>query len=702
MKDICVLKPKIALRGDASIMKARMAKWVCVVLVMLVVIRCCKGEVISIIEEEEGGLTNSACKRENSTYNQEHKGDNYKNRKGNKGGNYDNSKNNNNNYKSVLGDGGMREERVRVALESWNFCNRVGDEGLKMPSPRLADCSQIVCSSSSSSTLQQQNPGSCEAEHLVKVADNELKAGQAFPQGDFFDSQDPDAYAVQKELFLASLCETKSTAGPWHFWMIMLKNGNFDVNSGLCPSTAPPSRPFTSHQHQLLQISTPAIDRGSLPRLAPQFSRVSANAKDLGRSFTRFVPQHSRTSASATNVKGSLPRVAPQISPFPRFVHQHTQSLVSTNTEVKSSLPHIAPQQSPTASTTTKAKGSFPCFGRGCMNHPRIYHNPSTIQGSTCANTSNAACNESGAGGPTLSGSFYGTYDLEDDILNNQTSGPNSSYFLVDWSKDPQSGSWLFHHVLRVNHKYPWLMLYLRADATQGFSGGYPWETRGMMMKVPESPNFKVKLTLNVVRGGGSASQFYLLDMGGCWKNDGSQCDGNTSTDVTRYSEMIINPNTASWCRPTALSQCPPYHVDAKTNRRIYRNDTAHFPYGAYHLYCVPPNAKFAEPPFSVCDPYSNPQPQELMQLLPHPEWAVHGYPSTKGQGWVGDPRTWTLDVGGLSQRLYFYQDPNTTPAPRKWTSIDVGTEIYISQQPETAEWIVSDFDVLTIDEESN
>lgn len=113
---------------------------------------------------------------------------------------------------------------------------------------------------------------------------------------------------------------------------------------------------------------------------------------------------------------------------------------------------------------------------------------------------------------------------------------------------------------------------------------------------------------------------------------------------MTRYSEMIINPNTGSWCNPSDLSLCPPYHVNAKTNQRVYRNDT-------------------------------------------------------KGKGWVGDPTTWTLDVGGLSQRLYFYQDPGTPPAPRSWTSIDVGTEIFISSEPETAEWIISDFDVLSSDE---
>ena len=39
-----------------------------------------------------------------------------------------------------------------------------------------------------------------------------------------------------------------------------------------------------------------------------------------------------------------------------------------------------------------------------------------------------------------------------------------------------------------------------------------------------------------------------------------------------------------------------------------------------------------------------------------YPEWAVHGYPEKKGDGWVGDCRTWGLDVGALSSRLYFYQ----------------------------------------------
>lgn len=175
------------------------------------------------------------------------------------------------------------------------------------------------------------------------------------------------------------------------------------------------------------------------------------------------------------------------------------------------------------------------------------------------------------------------------------------------------------------------------------------------LFQIPESPNFKVRLTLNVTRGGGDSSQFYLLDIGSCWKNNGDPCDGDVLTDVTRYSEMIINPATTSWCRPNNLVSCPPYHV-SPTGEIIHRNETSRFPYSAYHLYCSPGNADYMEKPYDICDPYSNPQAQELVQILPHPEWAVHGYPEKKGDGWIGDSRTWELDVGALSSRLYFYQ----------------------------------------------
>ncbi|XVE73531.1 hypothetical protein DITRI_Ditri11bG0125900 [Diplodiscus trichospermus] len=449
---------------------------------------------------------------------------------------------------SAVGDPGMRRDGLRVAFEAWNFCNEVAYEAPGMGSPRAADCFD-----SANSTLI----------HKVSEADNRLGIGKSF-KGVTADAQNnPDLYAVQKELYLGSLCEVSENSKPWQFWMIMLKNGNFDTRTSWCPENG------------------------------------------------KFVP------------------------PF----------------------------------TTTR----FPCFGEGCMNQPTLNHQPTQLLGDG-----------------TMRGWFNGTYDLDSDIGKGLD---NISFYEVVWEKKLGSGSWVFKHKLKTSKKYPWLMLYLRADATKGFSGGYHYETRGMLNTLPES-NFKVRFTLDVKKGGGPKSQFYLIDIGSCWKNNGKPCDGDVLTDVTRYSEMIINPDTPDWCSPTGLINCPPYHI-TPDNKKIYRNDTANFPYAAYHYYCAPGNAKHLEEPVSICDPYSNPQAQEILQLLPHPIWAEYGYPTEKGQGWVGDPRTWLLDTGGLASRLYFYQDPDTPPAKRIWTSIDMGTEIFVSDIDEEAEWTLSDFDVI-------
>ncbi|XP_042436340.1 uncharacterized protein LOC122022415 [Zingiber officinale] len=314
----------------------------------------------------------------------------------------------------------------------------------------------------------------------------------------------------------------------------------------------------------------------------------------------------------------------------------------------------------------------FPCFGKGCMNQPLVFHNYTSLQGTK------------------LWGRFFGTYDLDGA---SKLGKHDISFFSVTWEKEMGKGGWTFHHVLRTTKKYPWLMLYQRSDATRGFSGGYHYDTRGMTKIIPESPDFKVRLTLEIKKGGGPSSQFYLMDMGSCWKNNGDPCDGDVTSDVTRYSEMILNPKTQAWCRPDTLYECPPYHTFAN-GTRVHRTDTARFPYSAYHVYCFPGNAEHPENPYRFCDPYSNPQPQEILQILPHPVWGEYGYPTKKGDGWVGDPRTWELDVGRMSQALYFYQEPGTPPATRKWTSLDVGTEIYVYDHAE-AEWVLSDFDII-------
>lgn len=48
-----------------------------------------------------------------------------------------------------------------------------------------------------------------------------------------------------------------------------------------------------------------------------------------------------------------------------------------------------------------------------------------------------------------------------------------------------------------------------------------------------------------------------------------------------------------------------------------------------------------------------------------------------------------------LTDAFDLLQDPGTTPARRIWTSLDVGTEIFVSDKDEVAEWTLSDFDVI-------
>lgn len=185
-------------------------------------------------------------------------------------------------------------------------------------------------------------------------ADNKLGVGKSFPGLNLKALNDPDLYAAEKELYLGSLCQVKDTPRPWQFWTIMLKNGNYDPRSGLCPKNGKKAQPF--------------------------FSR------------------------------------------------------------------------------------SFPCFGIGCMNQPILHHQETELLGN----------------GTMMRGGFSGTYDL--DYL-----GPGdgeNSYFEVKWEKKVGDGSWKFHHKLKTSRKYPWLMLYLRADATRGFSGGYHYDTRGMLKSV--------------------------------------------------------------------------------------------------------------------------------------------------------------------------------------------------------------------------
>lgn len=204
--------------------------------------------------------------------------------------------------------------------------------------------------------------------HKVTEDDNRLGVGKTFPGLNPKSLNNPDLYAAEKEVYLGNLCEVvDDEKNPWQFWMIMLKNGNYDTTSGLCPE----------------------------------------NGK--------------------------------KVPPF-----------------------------SPT--------GRFPCFGKGCMNQPILNHQPTSI---TLSGSKKRGIGYGSDSGPIMQGGFNGTYDLGSGLGNG-----SMSYFEVTWTKQVGVGSWEFYHKLRTSKTYPWLMLYLRADATKGFSGGYHYDTRGMLKTV--------------------------------------------------------------------------------------------------------------------------------------------------------------------------------------------------------------------------
>ncbi|KAG9142851.1 hypothetical protein Leryth_005589 [Lithospermum erythrorhizon] len=55
----------------------------------------------------------------------------------------------------------------------------------------------------------------------------------------------------------------------------------------------------------------------------------------------------------------------------------------------------------------------------------------------------------------------------------------------------------------------------------------------------------------------------------------------------------------------------------------------------------------------------------------------------------------WGSQCQGNFRVGFSSSDPGTTPARRIWTSLDVGTEIFVSEKEEVAEWTLSDFDVI-------
>ena len=251
----------------------------------------------------------------------------------------------------------------------------------------------------------------------------------------------------------------------------------------------------------------------------------------------------------------------------------------------------------------------------------------------------------------------------------------HASFLFTAWRRNASSGKRTYYSLLRTSERYPWLMNYLRANDASGGYGGYPWGGTGLM-RGPVPASARVLVTLRVLDVGSGRNLFYLPEISGCWKLDGSACDGALSVDwpkldVTRYICFILAPSTKPMCSAATQHQCPPWHILSATGEKVYRNDTERFPYSCYMMHCYAPHDPTA-PDGETCDPWSNPNPQELMQLLPCSEWALHGFPSTPGEGWIGDARLWRLDAGLLGSRLFLQgSEPQASPAAESVTPGD-------------------------------
>lgn len=549
-------------------------------------------------------------------------------------------------FKTYIGDPGMTNMYPSTSLTLWTFCNQaIGPNNyFTGPSPRYADCASI------------DGPG--PNGNKITLMDENLIPGDAFPNPIFNTTWDINQYARTKELYLASQCASLSPDQSFNSsgWAIMFKSGNMNIAMNLCPKT------------------NSTVTNTYAAAVAPSLSVINGASEN----------DHN----SQSNVKLSRP-----------WNRRDSNSLRFNN------LP---------------------------MNQPLVVHG-------WTADNQPVPYNSTG-----FMGYFAGTYDVNpnatmpDTFLVQQAlhsytqawmqyrideiyavdnnlpipSNPtvpslltNLSYLFAIWYQNTTSNTTVYYMGQSTSANYPWLMNYIRSNqlGVQGY-GGYPWQGTGIMKGPLPSVFSKLIIKFTALAGENvaySGVHFYMPCYGGCWKLDGTVCDGDLNNDATRYVCFQINaPAGDDGCSPTNQNSCPLIHYSLN-GTAIYSNNTAEFPYSCYAGAC---------PPWG-CDPYSNPIPQELLFLKACSEWAPHGFPSTPQEGWFNSSQLWNMDVGTLGARLHLTgKDPvpsaeiqqrirenNLPPYPgygRTWLDFEIGPEEFASSNGNLIRWEVTNWDV--------
>ena len=436
-------------------------------------------------------------------------------------------------YITAMGNAGYRSDNPSVLVTGWNFCNEAlaPSSFPTHPSPRWGDC-----------------PDATGAPR-VSAADNALGPGDAFPLPGFNATTDVNAFAVEKELFLAARCDQPSGvpgAGSFAFHTIMLKSGNMDVAAGICPMTAAPGLGFNN-----LPMNQPLV------ALSPSTERAVPYG---GRALVGGV-------AATYDVNASWS--ADEIAAVSTALQNYSDAWLAYRfAEVD-----------------------------GAPLPPR----PDSVKPALLA---------------------------------------NKSFEAAVWWKNVSSGSTVFSLIQLCSRGAPWLMNYLKLMDARGFGGGYDFAGAGDLLGPVPSWDSRLTVTWSQL----VPSNLYVPCHGGCWKFDGSPCDGDLDSDITRYICFLINGHGACGTHESN-GGCPAFHVRSADGVRVYRNDTA-FPFECYSQHCGPSKLGLGD-----CDPYSNPGPQELMMLYACSEWAEHGYPAAPPPGIVHGQRL-DLAVGALGARV--------------------------------------------------
>lgn len=197
--------------------------------------------------------------------------------------------------------------------------------------------------------------------------------------------------------------------------------------------------------------------------------------------------------------------------------------------------------------------------------------------------------------------------------------------------------------------------------------------------------DFFVQFWLNVSSWQESSS-FYFINICACWKNNGLQCDGDITTDVTRYILYDLHQKTddGSTCEPHRQHLCPEFHTTI-TGSRIHRSDTSRFPYDAY--------VRVGPAPDGTCggyDCFSNPQEQDFIKVAPSAEWVPYGFPTSAAAALI--PGDWKLNVGQLTARIKMQ---GTEPSVRRWHTFNIGPEMGLGGGSGVSMWEIAGFDVL-------